>query len=250
MSQCQHLSRQHVKLEKMKPRLILFDLYKTLIDMLIDEESAELWKNLAFFLGYNNIHIDSESLQQSFFAAIEVERENATLSRSFPEIDMLTVLRRTLGEQEVDEQTMLCFLRTFRAFSTHRFGVFNDVFPTLERLKANYRLGLVSNAHRIYAEPEMKMLRLDGWWDVVVMSSDHGISKPEPKLFHIALNMLNIPASDAIYIGDSLEHDVIGARSAGMKVIHIDREQLLGGNSSVSPDWRIASLKQLFEILS
>ncbi len=233
----------------MKPRLILFDLYKTLIDMLIDEESADLWKNLAFFLGYNNIDVDPESLRRNFFATIAREQEAAFPSRPFPEIDMLTVLRKTLGDEAADERLLLCFLQSYRAFSTLRFGVFDDVFPTLERLKAGYRLGLVSNAHRVYAEPEMRMLRLDGWWDVVVMSSDHGVSKPEPKLFQIALDALSIPASDAIYVGDSLEHDVVGARGAGLKVVHIDREGQSRRDDAVSPDWRIESLAQLLEIL-
>lgn len=233
----------------MKPRIILFDLYKTLIDMLIDEESADLWRNLAFFLGYNDIDVDPESLQRNFFATIAMERRAASVNRPFPEIDMLTVLRKTLDREHVDQQLIISFLRAFRAFSTHRFGVFNDVFPTLERLKTNYRLGLVSNAHRLYAEPEMRMLRLDGWWDVVVMSSDHGISKPEPKLFQIALDALNITANEAIYVGDSLEHDVVGARAAGLKVVHIDRERQPGIDGSVLPDWRIESLGQLIEIL-
>ena len=235
----------------MKTRLILFDLYKTLIDMHLDEKSIEPWSNLALFLRYKDIHCDGEALRESFFLTIQQEYQSALAKTPYPEIDMVTVLRKTIAvDQAVDEQVLIDALQMLRALITRRFGLFPDVLPTLTQLKTKYQLGLVTNAFRLYAEAEIKMLGLDRWWDVIVMSSDHGISKPAPELFHLALEQLQIVPAEAIYVGDSIEHDVAGARNAGLKVVHIKREDLVADPSQPLPDWSIRSLDELLSIVN
>jgi FMN phosphatase YigB (HAD superfamily) len=51
-------------------------------------------------------------------------------------------------------------------------------------------------------------------------------------------------------VGDSIEHDVAGARNAGLKVVHINRETLVGDPSHLLPDWSIQSLEQLLSIVN
>lgn len=234
----------------MKTRLILFDLYKTLIDMHLDEKSIEPWSNLALFLRYKDIHCDGEALRESFFLTIQQEYQSALAETPYPEIDMVTVLRKTIAvDQAVDEQVLIDALQMLRALITRRFGLFPDVLPTLTQLKTKYQLGLVTNAYRLYAEAEIRMLGLDQWWDVIVMSSDHGISKPAPELFHLALEQLQVSPAEAIYVGDSIEHDVAGARNAGLKVVHIKREDLVADPSQPLPDWSIESLDELLSIV-
>jgi putative hydrolase of the HAD superfamily len=235
----------------MKTRLILFDLYKTLIDMFLDEESIEPWSNLALFLRYKDIHCDAAALRETFFLTIQREYQAGLSETRYPEIDMVTVIRKALAvDQAVDDHVLIDALQMLRALITRRFGLFPDVLPTLTQLKPKYQLGLVTNAYRLYAEAEMKMLGLDQWWDVVVMSSDHGISKPAPELFHLALEQLQVSPAEAIYVGDSIEHDVAGARNAGLKVVHINRETLVGDPSHLLPDWSIQSLEQLLSIVN
>lgn len=234
----------------MKTRLILFDLYKTLIDMSLDEESIEPWSNLALFLRYKDIHCDGEVLRETFFLTIQQEYQSGLTETPYPEIDMVTVLRKAIAvDQAVDEHVLIDALQMLRALITRRFGLFPDVLPTLTQLKTKYQLGLVTNAYRLYAEAEIRMLGLDQWWDVIVMSSDHGISKPAPELFHLALEQLQVSPAEAIYVGDSIEHDVVGARNAGLKVVHINREDLVVDPSQSRADWSIRSLEQLPEIL-
>jgi putative hydrolase of the HAD superfamily len=235
----------------MKTRLILFDLYKTLIDMSIDEASIESWSNLALFLRYKDIHCDAEALRKTFFLTIQQEYQSRLAETPYPEIDMVTVLRKALAvDQTVDEHVLIDALQMLRALITRHFGLFPDVLPILAQLKPKYQLGLVTNAYRLYAEAEIRMLGLDQWWDVVVMSSDHGISKPAPELFQLALEQLQISPAEAIYVGDSIEHDVAGARNAGLKVVHIRREDLVANHSQPLPDWSIQSLDELLSIVN
>ncbi len=49
-----------------------------------------------------------------------------------------------------------------------------------------------------------------------------GVSKPDPRIFRIALERSGLPASDAAYVGDYYEVDVVGARAAGMAPVLFD----------------------------
>lgn len=88
---------------------------------------------------------------------------------------------------------------------------------------AGYTLGIVSNNTR--AEQIGKLARLgliDAFTDIVV-SADHGINKPDARLFHIALDRLAVSASQAVHVGDSWSADVEGAINAGIRPVWFNR---------------------------
>ena len=62
--------------------------------------------------------------------------------------------------------------------------------------------------------------------DFVVTAKEIGSNKPEPYIFLAALKRAGVSASEAIYIGDQYETDVVGAKGAGIKPILIDRYDL------------------------
>jgi putative hydrolase of the HAD superfamily len=79
---------------------------------------------------------------------------------------------------------------------------------------------VVSNFdHRL--EPLLAGLGLRALLDVVVRPADAGAAKPDPRIFAHALARLGVPAAAAVYVGDDAEHDVAGARGAGLAAIHV-----------------------------
>ena len=57
--------------------------------------------------------------------------------------------------------------------------------------------------------------------DVIVLPSDAGAAKPSPLIFHFALDRLGATAGQALYIGDDAEHDVEGAKRAGLASLDV-----------------------------
>jgi putative hydrolase of the HAD superfamily len=105
---------------------------------------------------------------------------------------------------------------------SENFELFEDALPVLDELRAaRLRLGLVSNGIRDLREFVVHH-KLDV--DAVVGSRAHGYVKPHPTIFQAALQQLGVEPADAAMVGDSLEEDVEGARSLGMRAILIDRE--------------------------
>jgi putative hydrolase of the HAD superfamily len=58
---------------------------------------------------------------------------------------------------------------------------------------------------------------------VILDSAVVGVAKPDPGIFRIALDALNVPTgSNVLHVGDSLRYDVAGAHAAGLQPVHMD----------------------------
>lgn len=104
-----------------------------------------------------------------------------------------------------------------------RFRPYPEVPDTLARLRADgVRLAVVSNwdvsLHDVLERTDLRRLV-----DAVVISAVEGVAKPDPAIFRIALAKLGV--SEAVHVGDSLEHDVAGARAAGLEAVLVVRDQ-------------------------
>ena len=94
-----------------------------------------------------------------------------------------------------------------------------EVFAALKKLA--YRLGVISNSDGSIAGA-MKKFGLTHFFDCMIDSHVVGVEKPDPRIFEIALQQLNLPAARCVYIGDNYDRDVIGARRAGITPILLD----------------------------
>ena len=103
------------------------------------------------------------------------------------------------------------------------FALYEDVVPSLRALHtAGFKIGLISNTHRCLASFQSHF-ELDGFVTAAVSSSEHGFMKPHPSIFNAALQLLGVEASTAVMVGDSLEHDIHGALTVGMRGVLIAR---------------------------
>jgi len=103
------------------------------------------------------------------------------------------------------------------------FSLYEDVPLALGGLRARgIRVGLISNTARCL-ETFQAHFALAGFISVAVSSSAHGFMKPHPSIFQAALDRMGVPAGEAVMVGDSLLHDVLGARRAGMRGVLLAR---------------------------
>jgi putative hydrolase of the HAD superfamily len=90
---------------------------------------------------------------------------------------------------------------------------------SLKRLRAaGLRLGVVSNSDG-RVEEALRAAGLRQFFDVVIDSALIGVEKPDPRIFHAALDALGVAPEEALYVGDLYEVDVVGARAAGMDAV-------------------------------
>jgi putative hydrolase of the HAD superfamily len=121
------------------------------------------------------------------------------------------------------------------------FTRYADVLPALRECRQlDLRIAVVSNWD-VSLHAVLDRLGLGGFLDAVVTSAEFGARKPAREIFEHALALVGGDGAVAWHVGDSLEEDVLGARSAGITPILISR-----GVPAGAPDVEtIASLAEL-----
>lgn len=208
----------------LRPKAVLFDFYETLLDIWTDENDPTVWEQLARFLQYRGLACEGQGLKQAYDHLVKQHLEQS--SEPHTEVHVYEIFRALLAEwQEAGSAELLtAAVQLYRALSIRRFGLFEDTLPTLERLKGRYQLGLVTDAQRVFLEPELRMTGLASFFEVIIVSSDHGFHKPDPRLFRLALEGLGVAPEQALYVGDSWRRDMLGARSAGLRTVLLNRK--------------------------
>ncbi|MBN2167955.1 MAG: HAD-IA family hydrolase, partial [Actinobacteria bacterium] len=104
-----------------------------------------------------------------------------------------------------------------------RWRTFPDVVPVFRELKSEgYTIALVSNWDSRLAKLCFDM-GLDRYLEAVISSASIGLIKPDPRIFEVACDRVGVEPARAIHIGDHYYADILGARSAGLQAVLIDR---------------------------
>ncbi|HYK99265.1 MAG TPA: HAD family hydrolase [Candidatus Acidoferrales bacterium] len=115
--------------------------------------------------------------------------------------------------------------------------------PALRDLRRDHGLALLTNGAGDVQREKLSRTPFAPYFDAVVISTEVGIGKPDPRIFARALAALDAAPGDATMVGDSLQRDIAGARSAGLRTIWLDRR--LWHEKDVRPDARIERLSDL-----
>jgi putative hydrolase of the HAD superfamily/5'-nucleotidase len=132
-------------------------------------------------------------------------------------------------------------------FAHHERGrVPADCAACLRRLSRTHRLGVVTN---IWAEKhawlaEFETAGIADIWSVKVFSSDCRSMKPSPRLFRHAIDALDLPLSETVFVGDSLRVDVAPAKTMGLETVWINPAR----EAHPQADYTVASLLELEEL--
>ena len=104
-----------------------------------------------------------------------------------------------------------------------RFEPYPEVPAALRSLRAaGHRLVVVSNWD-VSLHEMLRRSGLDALVDAAISSAEVGAAKPSPVIFQRALALVGAHADDGLHAGDSLEHDVAGARAAGLRPVLVAR---------------------------
>jgi len=132
--------------------------------------------------------------------------------------------------------------------------VIEGVFEVLETMrKDGYRTAMIANGDSAGARNIIATCGLEDYLDVIVISEEVGIGKPDKQIFQVALNKLGVEAENAVMVGNRIDADIVGANRVGMKSVWFrwnDRYEEIIGIEDEKPDFIIKSLSELPGILS
>ena len=156
----------------------------------------------------------------------------------------LNAFRQTLASVNRANDELASYLHEI--YMKHRFEdieLYEDVVPTLEKLKEKFKLIIISNANTY-----PKKCGLDNFFDEVFFAQDIGVEKPDPRAFTIALDEIGYSKNQVLHIGDSLYSDIFGANNADIKCAWLNREKI-ENTTEYKADFEITTLKELLDIL-
>ncbi|GAF13253.1 2-haloalkanoic acid dehalogenase [Bacillus sp. JCM 19045] len=94
---------------------------------------------------------------------------------------------------------------------------FSQLESTLISLKEkSLKLAIISNGITEFQHRVIKALKVDGYFDEILISEEEGMKKPNKKIFLRAAERLGVKSEECLFVGDHPDNDVRGAEAAGM----------------------------------
>lgn len=147
----------------------------------------------------------------------------------------------TIGHPDRELATGLYHLYTEARFSN--VSPFADVPCALTQLESRFQLGVISNGNT-----HPTRLGLPNAFDFVVFAADCGVTKPDPRIFELALSQSGHKPEEVLHVGDSLESDVAGANNSGLQSAWLNRNNATN-TTKITPDLEVPDLQHLANLL-
>jgi len=101
----------------------------------------------------------------------------------------------------------------------------------------NYaKLGVIANGHIDQEMEKLKACKIDKLIDYFIISENDCCRKPSKQLFEVALEKVGVDPSNAVYVGDSWNCDILPAVDVGMKVVWLNRYGLENPNPRIASE--------------
>lgn len=116
--------------------------------------------------------------------------------------------------------------------------------------QAGLRLALVTNGLKVVQRGRLSRCPITALFEpqAIIISQEHGIAKPNPELFHIALRALGAQPDQALVVGDSLASDIAGGRAAGIHTCWFAPHGT-APHGDIQPTYTIPTLSALLPIV-
>jgi putative hydrolase of the HAD superfamily len=199
------------------PTAVLLDALGTLLEL------ERPWPHLVDELGARGVVVSEDAARTAMLAEMAYYREHHDEASTWPALRDLRRRCAAVIQEHLNTALPLADVED-ALLAAVRFRPYPEVPGVLATLRGRgARLAVVSNwdvsLHDVLERTQLRPLV-----DAVVISAELGTAKPEPAIFRAALERLGATPGDALHVGDSFEHDVAGARDAGIEAVLVARD--------------------------
>jgi len=174
----------------------------------------------------------------------------------------------TIGRMSGAELTREVWRRTLASCGRNDPGLIELAAVTLSRAyRASFRLhmdaralltaamrvelpmAIITNGASDSQRDKLQTLGIERLFGSIVISGELGVAKPDIQPFRVALSDLEVDASEAWFVGDSLESDIAGANGAGLTSVWINRDGARRPKGAPAPSMEVGSLDKVTRLL-
>ncbi|HLW37876.1 MAG TPA: HAD family hydrolase [Candidatus Eremiobacteraceae bacterium] len=134
-----------------------------------------------------------------------------------------SIWRKALASRGVDDAALAQRMaRRYDALRLERVELFPETLPVLHQLHGRYKLAIITNGFAETHEQKIARLELSRFFDTIVLAGELELVKPDPSVFHHAMQAAQATPQESIMVGDRYERDIVGAHAAGMRAIWVN----------------------------
>ena len=211
---------------------IFFDLDGTLLTS--EQSFVEIFETACNQVGIEYDRTVHEYFTERFFAHFEDFQPNPFVTagrEAVYEFD-LDADGKALGEARIDAEV-------------EATQVPEGVRETLADLRERHALGVLTNGVESVQRRKLEMHDLD-YFETVVISEDIGSMKPDPPIFEAAKD--TILASEYVYVGDSVDHD-LPAGECGFRTVLVGDSDVEGADLAIANHSELSRVDELLSEL-
>lgn len=116
----------------------------------------------------------------------------------------------------------------------------------IRRLSNTYTLYIITNGFDGIQHTKVKYCGLEEYFEDIITSERAQVQKPDPTIFHYAMDLAMVDKSCSLMVGDNIGSDIIGAMSAGIDQVYFNPDN---SAKDIKPTYEITHLDQLGDIL-
>lgn len=144
-----------------------------------------------------------------------------------PETMLRSLWRQTLAEFDChDADVADAAATTYWGHRLDNCRPFADVLPLLPEVSRAFHASLLTNGAPAMQRAKVRASGLATYFRDVFVGGEFAQGKPAPFIFSAALKAAGCQPNEAVYVGDSLVHDVVGARCSGLHSVWLNRRGL------------------------
>ncbi|MTI59291.1 MAG: HAD-IA family hydrolase [Firmicutes bacterium] len=193
-------------------KAVIFDLDDTLYYELDYVKSG--FRAVSEYIAFR-YQVDKDEFYQELLNILEIEGRGKTFN--------IALERFVIPAAELKKM-----IDVYRSHHPENIRLYEDAVEILNRClkEKRYKIGIITDGNSEVQWNKIKSLGLKEKVDQIIVTDDFGVNKRKPHFFSYQrmLELLQVKAEEAVYVGDNPVKDFINARELGMKTVRIIRE--------------------------
>ncbi len=166
-----------------------------------------------------------------------IDKTALRYNRFYETLNNYKITDRNLSENIANDYLSVSPLKT---------NLFPHTIEVLQYLHQKYTLHIITNGFEEVQHIKIKNCGIEHYFDEIITSERAGFKKPDVRIFQYSLNVAKAHPANSLVIGDNLEADIVGARSAGLHQVYFNP---CGEKHEEDITYEIKSLRELLNFL-
>lgn len=165
--------------------------------------------------------------------------------RSYGENDKINVLESFFDEFPPKYRLPRNYIQEFWNNNFPQcFSINKNTLNIVNAIKKQVKVAIITNGSTQRQKAKIMNTHLNSCFEVIIISEEVGFSKPDKRIFELALHQLNVQPEDTLFVGDDIEKDIGGCQNANIKGIWFN-PHMIKNDTEIKPYAEINSFDRL-----